>query len=303
MWRRCGKAAQLYVMQCKTRRILEFFKYLSPQRTDVLENLKIRFTQATAMNDPFESFPGILQKSKEWYRKKFPQRIREEADRMYFRNSVERKQYFKEREREFDTFYSTFSNEKWLVKQSQSIILKHSLVSGELCLSATNKNILMWSHYAMDHTGYIIGFDSEHSFFNYGVRKVKYCKTRPYLDPTQSDQDASIFYIKSLCWKYEEEYRKSIDLVKPIKQGDGNTFLPFPKSEPHPDDERLKEVHLIDFPKDSVTSIILGWKSKTDLKNKIALALESHGMSNVKIYKAEPHKCKYEMKICEFENA
>ena len=31
------------------------YKYLCPERVDVLQNLRIRFTQVSALNDPFES--------------------------------------------------------------------------------------------------------------------------------------------------------------------------------------------------------------------------------------------------------
>ena len=36
------------------------YKYLCPERVDVLQNLRIRFTQVSALNDPFESFPGVM---------------------------------------------------------------------------------------------------------------------------------------------------------------------------------------------------------------------------------------------------
>jgi hypothetical protein len=35
------------------------YKYLSKDRVDVLQNLKIRFSQPQALNDPFESLPLI----------------------------------------------------------------------------------------------------------------------------------------------------------------------------------------------------------------------------------------------------
>lgn len=278
---------------------MEYFKYLSPERADVLENLKIRFTQAFALNDPFESFPGIVQKDKEWYRKKFLKMICEEADGFNFRSPVKRKQYKRARKRDFDNFYRCYTDEEWLFEQAQSIILMDSVIQGYLTMSATNKNILMWSHYAQNHKGYIIGFDSEHSFFEYGVTKVQYSDERPYLDPTQSKQDASIFYTKSKDWKYEEEYRKSMGFVEPIILENGNTLLPFPDEPPHPNDEALRQVRLFDFPKECVTSVIIGWRSRPELEKSLTSALEVHNMGNVRIFKAIPHKYKYEMEMRE----
>ena len=54
------------------------------------------------------------------------------------------------------------------------MILMDSLTQGYLSMSSTNSSILMWSHYANNHEGYIIGFDPKHSFFQYGVSKVQY---------------------------------------------------------------------------------------------------------------------------------
>ncbi len=38
---------------------MKIFKYLIPERIDVIENMSIRFTQAKYLNDPFESLPFI----------------------------------------------------------------------------------------------------------------------------------------------------------------------------------------------------------------------------------------------------
>ncbi len=276
---------------------MEYFKYLSPDRIDVLENLKIRYTQAHALNDPFESFPGIIQKNKEWYRKTFLKIISDEADEHNFRNDVKRKQYIRARKKDFENFYHCYTDEKWLFEQAQSIVLMDSIVQGYLSLSATNRNTLMWSHYAQNHEGYVIGFDSSHEYFDYGVCKVIYSETRSYLDPTCTGQDASVFYTKSNDWKYEQEYRKSMGFVEPIALENGHSLLPFPDKLPSPTDEVLTEVKLFEFPKECVTSVVLGWRSSEELKGCVVDSIASNGMTDVNIYKAIPHKTKYEMVV------
>ncbi len=37
---------------------------------------------------------------------------------------------------------------------------------GALSLSETFSNVLMWSHYASQHRGYVIAFDASHAFFD-----------------------------------------------------------------------------------------------------------------------------------------
>lgn len=281
---------------------MELYKYLGPERIDVLKSLKIRYTQACALNDPFESFPAIIQKDKEWYKRQFLRRIKEEADQYFFSSAVKRKQFIRARKRVFDNYYRCYTDEKWLFEQTQSVIFLNSAIEGYLSLSATNKNILMWSHYAQNHEGFVIGFEKAHEYFDYGLMKVDYKDERPFLDPTQRKQDASLFYTKSTDWEYEEEYRKSMGFVDPIQLENGNTLLPFPEEPPSANDQSLYEVKLFEFPKECVTSIIVGWKSTPELLEEIKGHLETHSMECVKLYKAVPHKYKYEMEIQELNN-
>ena len=280
---------------------MEFYKYLHPDRIDVLETLKIRFTQAFALNDPFESFPGIVQKNKEWYREKFSNVIRDELENLDFNNSTKRKQYIRARKKDFRNYYRCYTDEKWLFEQAKSIALLDSVVQGYLSLSETSKNILMWSHYAHNHKGYVLGFNANHNYFSYGIKKIEYSDTRPWHNPTQSEQDAQLFYTKSTDWAYEKEYRKSMAFIEPIKLENGHTFLPFPNQAPDPNDKKLTEVKLFDYPADLITSVILGWKSDSILKDKVITALERNNISNVKLYKTVPHKYRYEMEVNKIE--
>jgi len=274
---------------------LELFKYLKPERVDVLKNLKIRFTQAAALNDPFESFPAIIQKNKEWYKRQFIKQIEGEANQHSFRNQVKRKQFIRSRKKGFETFYRCYTDKEWLFEQTQSVVRIDSVVQGYLSLSATKKSTLMWSHYAENHEGFAIGFKKEHEYFDYGLVKVEYKDERPFLNPIQLRQDASLFYTKSTDWKYEEEYRKSKGFVESIKLDNGNSLLPFPEEAPEPGDDSLSKVRLFDFPKDCISSVVMGWRSKPELLDEVQNILKKHEMDNVKIYMAVPHKFRYEI--------
>lgn len=46
-------------MGAKKHRPKRLYKYATPDRVDVLEGLKIRFTQAAVLNDPFECSPAF----------------------------------------------------------------------------------------------------------------------------------------------------------------------------------------------------------------------------------------------------
>lgn len=286
-------------MWIATGETLQLFKYLSPERADVLESLRIRFTQASALNDPFECFPGIVEKDREWYKAAFLKRIRREVSDLGIQTPAKRKQYIRQRKKEFENFYRCYSDDKWLLEQARSVVLMDSVIEGYLSLSATSTNVLMWSHYCQAHQGFVIGFDSDHEFFQYGTMKVQYSAERPFIDPTVSRQEPDVFYTKSRDWEYEQEYRKSMGFVDPIALENGNRLLPFPDEPPEPDEPALHEIRLFDFPKDCVSSVILGWKSKPELVERLRLALDQHAMNDIPLMQAKPHPHRFEMQILE----
>lgn len=81
---------------------------------------------------------------------------------------------------------------------------------GVLCLSESRDNILMWGHYADNHHGICIGFDSRNAFFKH-VHPVNYSAARPtinaFRDTRDQMLDAAIF-TKADQWAYESEWRQ-----------------------------------------------------------------------------------------------
>ncbi len=84
---------------------------------------------------------------------------------------------------------------------------------GIFSLSAVNDSVLMWSHYADNHRGICVEFDSERDpklFERYSP--VQYIEAPPSLAETpvkhRSTADAGkIFLCKSSHWSYEQEWR------------------------------------------------------------------------------------------------
>lgn len=93
---------------------------------------------------------------------------------------------------------------------------------GVLCLSATNDDILMWSHYAEKHSGFCLRFATSSEFFA-GVRPVHYSDTYPTMDfmrlvedqslPSEigerakKEMETKLYLTKSKHWTYEQEWR------------------------------------------------------------------------------------------------
>jgi len=89
---------------------------------------------------------------------------------------------------------------------------------GVISFSKTYDKVLMWSHYANDHKGMVIGFDMNHKYFTnkgeyftnkgYRLKKVLYRKKIPlkkiFADGKWNEK---FFEYKSNKWKREKEYR------------------------------------------------------------------------------------------------
>ncbi len=83
---------------------------------------------------------------------------------------------------------------------------------GVLSLSATDKNILLWSHYAAGHTGLCLRFSgiSNSSFFG-RAQQVKYSVGYPKVSvgvgPFNSTDVEALLFTKAKAWDYEQEWR------------------------------------------------------------------------------------------------
>lgn len=95
--------------------------------------------------------------------------------------------------------------------------------SGVFSLSEKNDEILMWSHYANNHTGFCVEFERKNikdNFLSHVMcRKVKYTGDYPNLHRIIDLLDANLF-TKAEGWKYEAEWR--------LVAKKGNVALPLP---------------------------------------------------------------------------
>lgn len=128
------------------------YKYLSPDRIDVLSNLTMRFTQPAAFNDPFESRPHLSYDIGLEASLKSLERVANEC------NMPE--QDYQEL---LQKYVSGKIDHKW---PGAMRLLIELMSSTTVCMSLAERfdNLLMWAHYAQDHEGFSIAFDSSHPF-------------------------------------------------------------------------------------------------------------------------------------------
>lgn len=76
-----------------------------------------------------------------------------------------------------------------------------------LCLSAVADNVLMWSHYAAEHSGVCLEFDGKCPIFEEAA-PVTYSSERVRINLIDKDYTArAVVLTKSLDWHYEQEWR------------------------------------------------------------------------------------------------
>lgn len=155
---------------------------------------------------------------------------------------------------------------------------------GICCLTKKPDNILMWSHYAENHKGFVVEFtlehktnemtmdNIEHKLFGWDV---EYLEDMPIIVAGSRGFDAvkDVFLIKSPDWQYESEYR-----VLSMKKGPG--------------------VHLID--QSMITKIIAGVNITDDNYQELDYLvnmLSKKNKCNPKLVKAKMSSRQYRLKI------
>ena len=254
-----------------------FYKYVSAERIDILQNRLIRFTQPLALNDPFEAKPHFYKLgSKEEFAKHYAEAIRRFIYRVWvdycrvLGNDPERFALANKVQNDPDYAEYLYKNlhkrdpEDLLPNLRQRSNDLHNNF-GILSLSETPDNLLMWAHYAAGHTGFALALDGSHGFFKGTVslpglakpERVEYRLERPRMAFEETSKEAAmqdIFFVKGSGWEYEKEWRylKNLnDAGKKIIEVNGH------------------DVHLFRLPSKCIKGVILGCYSSEELKNKI----------------------------------
>ena len=220
-----------------------FYKYVSAKRINILRKRLIRFTQPNAMNDPFEARPYF-----------YPEISSDRRDKYY---------------------------------------ALHNKV-GILSLSEIPDNLLMWSHYAEGHTGFVLVLDGSHDFFKgdrvlYGFANpapVEYRYELPRLRVEETFEEAvmsKIFFVKSLDWKYEKEWR-----YLKFRANANKRFT----------DTNKLDINLFQLPPKCIMGVILGCYRSKELENKIlTIKRENPEFGHLRIQQARAFETHYSIAI------
>ena len=146
---------------------------------------------------------------------------------------------------------------------------------GLCCLSNAPDNILMWSHYGKDHTGFCIEFEATDRTCMFGAAEpVLYSEEFPVVDYYNTPKDKQVdlvFLTKYLGWAYEQEWR-IIDHIN----GPG----------------------LREYPKELLKSVTFGLRMSAPDKAKIRTWI-SRREHEVKLFQASRHEHKFSIVVTE----
>jgi hypothetical protein len=167
---------------------------------------------------------------------------------------------------------------------------KFDEVLGVLSLCEVPDSLLMWAHYGVSHTGFVLELDPTHPYFNarrttqdeFGhLRQVCYRDVRPSANLVDLD-GPEMFLVKSNEWSYEREWR----VLRPLKEAHDVVNV------------NGEEIHLFQLPADAIKTVILGARASSTLAGQARVAIAANGqMSHVQILRCSPDESCFAINI------
>lgn len=269
---------------------MTIFKYCSAFGLDILSQRRIKLSRAHLLNDPFELSPSINPASftiatamkflrqpheiDEWYRREG--RVRGFTNKKryrdwYLENLRSRAESLMPRvsknvEDARARFAQTFS-EHWRL----------------FCTSKRHDSILMWSHYAKDHTGLVIEFDfTSEPFRSLGstwVLPVQYSASKAGFDYQPGRTGRFIKSLLSVVATKSEDlsYEHEVRAVFPATACNKEDFLPV-------------------YPQ-SIRRVIFGCRASVELESAVKSALCSDDFSHVELQRASQSRDRFSLEF------
>jgi hypothetical protein len=227
----------------------------------ILTERKVRFTPAALLNDPFECSPYISEsplypelitpppkRSKKFIGFHATEEVRKDFEKSLDRGGPEMRRAIEQ-------------SINMLVPEIIRAAFSTTLI---FSLTESPENLLMWSHYAENHQGAVIGFNTRSTFLcstRNGktrplVRKVAYSRKRPEFRNVTEVTFEAAYLTKSLDWAYETEWRRMLTVDEA--------------------DEEVGSVNLVHLPEDAISELILGAACPEQTKKNVFSALNSH---------------------------
>jgi hypothetical protein len=268
----------------------KLYKYVKPERIDILTEQMILLSPANSLNDPFEMRPqfvpsqeDIRNKWDEWVKTKYdilPPEIKNQMSFQDFKKATEQKNG--SWDVRMETVCEDYGDKLPKLYQKEA-----SSTFGVLCLSEHTHgpdNLLMWAHYAQSHTGLVFEFDTGGAFFRrFFIRPVEYGNERPVF---RRDGDSrEIFLAKSEEWRYEAEWRlfRSLNELKKRKLDNG------------------QDGYFAELPAKHISAVFLGCQISQAVRENVLAKLKFPGCEHIRAFQAKLHRTSYKLTFSPLE--
>jgi hypothetical protein len=243
------------------------YKYVGYCRgAQILRHLRIRFSQASVLNDVDEFRPlykGFASRAEteETVRELLLRQHPTEFANLYLKHPIDQADQLID---QMASIGAVHLEENAYEKIVKGMYAQWDRDCGLLSLSETLTSKLMWSFYCDGGRGVVIEFASSHAWFNgktsdndsfHHLRKVRYVDEREpmYLLDTKTDaatKDEAVLYTKTREWKFEDEWR----IIRGFNGG---------QKAPEQDSYR-KDVFLLDIPPSAIQAVIFGYRTTSE---------------------------------------
>ncbi|MGE0931781.1 DUF2971 domain-containing protein [Peijinzhouia sedimentorum] len=276
---------------------MRLFKYLSPERIDVLKNQCVRFTQAKYLNDPFEWLPFVNRlmselASKDFYQNNLKPTIKEILNRKPTINDIP-EEYRSRIPKEMldEVFKCTIGEALQLLPQFHPENLTKILLSrtseqlninisellkkswnkhfGVLSLTQSHDNIPMWSHYSKNHEGFVIEFDPKNIFFTSTKKDAGLNRYLKEVEYTPERRNINLFESGDTEFDILNRIASEIFFTKSIHWSDEREVRVVDKLSNYSKAINNQEIYLFDFEPKALIAIYYGVNISDSTKSDI----------------------------------
>ncbi len=278
---------------------MTIYKYLAPRWVTVLRSSEIRVTQAAALNDPFElnayfdllldedvvlqgmiDTPIDITPNLRAAYEKLPGAAKAQMPLGLFlafaKATLDSPKGARMMRETLGVALGAMRNATPGARDHLNDLLRTKI--GILSLSRTPTGVLLWSHYAASHCGFVIGFDDSHKFFNrrrsaadefYHLRPVTYQTPVGFAAMDHVDWNA-VLCAKGPDWSWEDEVRMLVPVALASRS---IVTAPVP-------------IYLEQFPENAVTDVIVGARASAALVTELTELLAESRYSHVAVRRA-----------------
>jgi hypothetical protein len=246
------------------------YKYVTPARVDILAKEKIAFTPPERFNDILDVRPYVVPPTNRDYLSQMEKEVQDSfvaslPPSQQPKTAEERRRLFERLGSAVDHVIGQASEtaQRWQVELPK-LISQHF---GVLCFCETNDHHLMWAHYAAEHHGFVLEFDTANPAFQQlgELRKVEYVPHRPVYDAAKGAR--GFWRQKTQQWAYEREWR----IVRELRHCDKGSV-------------KGSDIYLCSLPRSTIKGVYFGVRANDETEQQVRTAMSD---TPVTLYRAQ----------------